>query len=335
MNIIINIIFFVLFIVSPLLSQTLDEGDNSSNGKEVDYEAKGLEVLPDVIIKPDSSSPNIIVVDKSRQKVYLYRYDGTMNRVKTFECTTGANRGNKEMYGDSKTPEGIYFFNKTREATDLVELYGSYVAKQYGIRAFDITFPNIFDRLMKRRGSGIWLHGTDRSDRIGVPYDTRGCVVVSNDNMEFLTSFIDLSLTPIIISRKVEFISAEKNQVEQNKIDDFLDKWKNSWQNNDMETYSGSYSQNFRNKGKNINQWIEYKSRVLKEYSMINISLSNISIYKSDEYLLVQFIQDFKTNNYADKGIKKLYLVEENGLKIVGEEWTNIELVKIDQFPGQ
>jgi len=56
---------------------------------------------------------DLILVEKSAQKLHLYRYDGLYHLVKTYACGTGEQQGQKRQEKDEKTPEGIYFSTRS------------------------------------------------------------------------------------------------------------------------------------------------------------------------------------------------------------------------------
>ncbi|MCP4726841.1 MAG: L,D-transpeptidase family protein [bacterium] len=328
-------ILFILTIGSDRILYAQNGNDNG-NGKTLSFEEKNLSYFPDPLIKVDEDVfPFIIVVDKYTQKTILYKYDGNLHRIKTLDCTTGANRGIKQTYGDLKTPEGVYFFNKIRDKEDLAELYGRQVSKMFGIRSFDISFPNSIDRILKRRGSGIWLHGTDKPERIGIPYDTRGCVVMADESVDVLTPYITLNRTPLIIAKKIDHVSPGEIEVERHKVETMINKWKRSWQNAELETYADCYSAGYRNKGMSLTSWLSYKTEMLNRYDWINVKISELNILRGDEYYYVRFLQEFETDSYKDRGIKTLYLIEEeNKLKIIREEWDEYKEPEVSSSPG-
>ncbi|MEA1997623.1 MAG: L,D-transpeptidase family protein, partial [Gemmatimonadota bacterium] len=122
------------------------------------------------------SSSYAILVDKKRQSLDLFKSSPQGPQlVKQYRCTTGKdNNGSKHREGDLRTPNGVYFFTGMREDETL--------PAKYGVRAFVMDYPNDYDRLQDKTGSGIWLHAVDDDSRVEISYDTEGCVVVTNDD---------------------------------------------------------------------------------------------------------------------------------------------------------
>ena len=146
----------------------------------------------------ESSEPlHLILIEKDLQKLSLYRYDGIYTLVKTYRCVTGKQRGDKEKENDDKTPEGIYFNNKTFRDNEITI---------FGDRAFGLSYPDIFDDLDGKGGSGIFVHGTNRDIS---PYSTNGCLVLDNLDLADLDRRIPFNATPVIIGGRLPYRFAD------------------------------------------------------------------------------------------------------------------------------
>ncbi|MFW8601199.1 L,D-transpeptidase family protein [Desulfobacterota bacterium M19] len=130
---------------------------------------------------------SIILVEKDFQRLRVLRYDGRLQVMTEYTAATGENFGPKIVEGDKKTPEGIYFITK------------KYIDKKltvFGTKAFHLNYPNIFDRLEKRDGHGIFIHGTNKKLR----YDsTNGCISLNNNDLSQLAQFLKVGTIPVII----------------------------------------------------------------------------------------------------------------------------------------
>ncbi len=130
---------------------------------------------------------SIILVEKDFQRLRVLRYDGRLQVLTEYTAATGENFGPKIVEGDKKTPEGIYFITK------------KYIDKKltvFGTKAFHLNYPNIFDRLEKRAGHGIFIHGTNKKLR----YDsTNGCISLNNNDLSQLARFLKVGTIPVII----------------------------------------------------------------------------------------------------------------------------------------
>lgn len=139
-----------------------------------------------------------IVVEKRTQTLRLFgNRDGLPVLLHTYPCTTGQVPGVKRRSGDLRTPDGVYV------VTDL--LSGSRLPERYGALALPLNYPNAWDRHLERDGSGIWLHGSDRLGSPFSPRDTRGCVLLRNEDLLELTRLVVPEVTPILIAENVAY----------------------------------------------------------------------------------------------------------------------------------
>jgi murein L,D-transpeptidase YafK len=103
----------------------------------------------------------------------------------------------------------------------------------------------------------------------------------------------------------------------------FMDKWQNSWKNKDLSSYMSCYSKYFQSRGMGWQQWKQYKNRLNKKHSTISVTIDGVQGFRHNGYNLVAFRQDYRSESLKSKGIKRLYLSENNGeLKILRELWT-------------
>ena len=166
--------------------------------------------VPRNIILSDANE--IIVVSKKKQKLYFYeKKGGKFTLLKTFDCSTGKEEGRKQIEGDKKTPEGIYFFIKEYKERELSDIYGA--------KAYVMDYPNFFDKLDNRSGSAIWLHGIDK---ILKKRNSNGCVALKNRDLKFLSKKIHLFKTPIIIVEDVKLTYASTQKSLKRKIKSFI-----------------------------------------------------------------------------------------------------------------
>jgi hypothetical protein len=124
----------------------------------------------------------------SKGKDILYKMSG-MSAVKEYPCIHGRAEGDKQVQGDLKTPEGIYFITrKVNQKLDFME---------YGPHAFALNYPNPVDRLRGKTGGGIWLHSKGQPIK-GI--QTRGCVAVEQEDITALVPDLPAG-TPVLIAQ--------------------------------------------------------------------------------------------------------------------------------------
>lgn len=129
----------------------------------------------------------LILVEKNLQRLRVLEYDGDLKVVADYPSATGENFGIKEVSGDSKTPEGIYFIT-TIFKDDEITIFGD--------KAFHLDYPNFFDREEGRNGDGIYIHGTNKQLELN---STNGCVTLSNSDLDDLEKYLSQAITPVVI----------------------------------------------------------------------------------------------------------------------------------------
>ena len=153
----------------------------------------GLWDGPILFYKGNGKPIHLILVEKAFQKLHLYTYDGRYKLIKSYNCSTGENRGKKQEENDEKTPEGIYF-NVTSYRDSKVTLFGD--------RAFGLSYPDIFDSLEGNCGNGIFIHGSNQTIK---PFSTNGCVVLNTRDLADLDRRASLKKTPVIIANHLPY----------------------------------------------------------------------------------------------------------------------------------
>jgi murein L,D-transpeptidase YafK len=258
---------------------------------------------------PEEGSDYAILVDKSAQKVFLYRWDNLFAPVKVYNASTGENNGPKAKRNDKRTPEGIYFFTDAYEKSKL--------APRYGSRAFPLDYPNPMDKKKGRDGYGIWFHGLDRPLK---PKDTNGCIALNNRNIDELAHYIQLNDTPVVITSRVEMVSPNEQDKEKEQLLEVIEDWRRAWENKEIDRYMSYYSPHFTSDGKNREQWKEYKALVANKYNQITVKIENLRLLKNDGIVLAKFDQRYSSERLHSKGEKRLYLQQNSTeWKIVGE----------------
>ncbi len=271
--------------------------------------------IPDALIEPgEGSNRFIIVVEKATQKLFLYEYQvNQYYLVRSLDCTTGENIGDKWIEGDKKTPQGFYLFIRKSVESELAPIYG--------VLAYPMDYPNFWDRQTGKDGSGIWMHGLDRPR---VPRDTNGCIALENFDIMNLEPFVHLYNVPIIIYDRISFADQKEIAHQAAKIKAFVETWRTAWESLDINAYSSKYSKDFiSNDKKDYQAWMEHKQRLIQKYKTIKVGLSDLRIFRHNGVIVTLFNQSYKgDDSFASEGRKRLFLKEENGkLKIAAEVW--------------
>ncbi|EQC51137.1 L,D-transpeptidase family protein [Bacteriovorax sp. DB6_IX] len=290
---------------------------------------KAQEYLPSpLLLLSDYFSHHVIVAEKSTHTLYLYKNTGGLPKLQLkYQMATGKKAGDKIFQGDHRTPEGIYHFTEFLTHQDLLKRHGK-AGEIYGVGAFVMNYPNPIDRYQGKTGGGIWLHSTNDETRIDKGLDSRGCIVAHNQNLIKISQFIELNKTPIIVVHTLEHLKKNTWQGEREQIIQSVENWAEAWRTENFNEYISHYSKDkFKDPRKGGYQnFKNYKRAVFANPGAPEIGISNLTILKTDEYAVVTFKQDYKSNTIQDTGKKILYLQKDPYYKwkIVAERWSKL-----------
>lgn len=254
------------------------------------------------------------LVDKKARTLTVWRQEGdTVKLVSSWPTDIGEKDGDKLVAGDKRTPEGVYFFQTTMDGHKV-----NY--QDYGNRIFTLDYPNYFDRLEKKTGTGIWFHAIPETKSL--LRGSKGCVVVRNQVIDYLSQYIELKRTPMVISNTVDYLEPEKWRELRSQYQSWLESWRQSWMGKDIEAYLAQYSERFMGNGMNKEQWRAYKKNLAGRYKFININLKDVQIFNQGPKIVLRFLQDYKSDMNQDFGSKILYALKTGDkYEIVGESW--------------
>jgi murein L,D-transpeptidase YafK len=305
-----------LILLLTIAAAPVDSGPTSDRRDEASLRGK----LPTSIIRL-SEGGYALLVEKSTQSLILYRgtADGTPGLVRVVSANTGERAGDKLQEGDLRTPEGIYFF------TSIID--GRKLPPEYGVRAFVTDFPNVFDRLAGKKGSNIWLHATDEPERVENGYNTRGCVVLTNDDMNGLTPLIKpgtrSDATVLVVRDELELLNQPAASEQRRSMIDLVKGWEEAWESMDIDRYMAFYSRSFAGMGRDYDALRAYKGRLTRQYQHISVEISNLQLFRHDGELVAVFDQSYHSDRYRARSTKRLYFMNEAGSwKIVRESST-------------
>ena len=285
--------------------------------------------IPSAFISLGNRQPTYgIVVEKNKHRLTVFELqeNGNYSAIKSYQAITGKEMGDKKYSGDNRTPEGIYFVVGQKQSDELAKRWGKSASK-YGPRAFVLDYPNIFDKRSHKTGFGIWIHGVDKETRILTPFDTEGCVALTNKDVLDVSNYISTWETPVVIVDQMQPASVSYIQDEREKVLNMLETWRKSWESSDINTYTGFYSNNFYSLGKTKTQWQNFKKSLAKlRRNDIRVQISEPKILAFKNQLLVEFLQKYSAKGKEDFGRKFLYLHQEGSeFKIIAEKWYSIK----------
>ncbi|MDQ6992268.1 MAG: L,D-transpeptidase family protein [Mariprofundus sp.] len=271
--------------------------------------------LDALLLGPDVAS--LFLFDKARSRMFVYQPggDGRLKKITDEYVVTGSIKGDKTHSGDGRTPTGVYHFTK--------KLQGKALQAIYGPMAFPIDYPNELDRLHQKDGSGIWLHGYPIDVSRRPPQDTRGCFSLSNDRLSAMDSHIRLGKTWVVVGNNLRFGRRHENSKLLASVKQDLEAWRRDWTNLKSDPYLAHYHRSFHSGKYNLAAWKKYKKRVNGSKSFIDVRLSDLTLIRDPnrwpegEVVVAEFMQHYRSTNYADVSRKRLYLARQNS----GEDW--------------
>lgn len=136
----------------------------------------------------DGPEVTLVVAQKGARTLQLFN-NSTLLKSYHFELGF-APVGDKHFEGDGRTPEGLYFIDRSNPRSSYHLSVG-------------ISYPNDQDRAFaeaqgRRPGGDIFIHGTPREMRHKRDW-TAGCLAVKNEEVEEIFSMVRAG-TPILLT---------------------------------------------------------------------------------------------------------------------------------------
>jgi len=261
--------------------------------------------LPMMQLAPSQSHALLVDTDRSRLYVFANR-GGEPSYVTDFYISLGKNGVEKRREGDQKTPLGVYTIVSSKEK----------LPDFYGPGAFPISYPNEWDKLHKRNGYGIWLHGTPSETYSRPPRATDGCVVLTNDDLRRLARYVDVGRTPVVISGDIEWAPPGRWQESRGEFMAAFEQWRADWESRDTARYLSHYSPRFRADGKDLAAWGAQKRKVNARKAWVKVGVSDLSVFghpDGDGMFVVTFAQDYRSSNLSNRTVKRQYWSRDQG----------------------
>jgi murein L,D-transpeptidase YafK len=258
------------------------------------------------------SKKYLILAHKEKKEITLYKIDeNNYNMVLKDNVIIGEKQGDKRLEGDLKTPEGVY--DLTEKLTKLDEFYGPL--------ALVTSYPNTFDKILNKKGHGIWIHGMPLNE--SREEYTKGCIALDNTKLEELDENIEPQKSVLLITDE----NLKKTTKEEiSTILSSIFKWREAWKTSNINEYINFYAQSFkRYDGMNYERFKEYKSRIFSKKEKKHISFSNINVapYPNslNKHMFKIFMDEvYKTKYFSFVGKKELYIELKNDkIKILAE----------------
>lgn len=275
-----------------------------------------LQKVPSYLLEMAPEQKYALVVDTSKYTLYVFANDNGRPRYVADYCTTiGRNGIEKLREGDKKTPLGIYHVTGNLQRDYLVRTYGN-LSALYGDGAFPLNYPNEWDRRLGRSGHGIWLHGVPFDTYSRPPRASDGCVALTNEDMVAVSKHVQVGLTPVIISPKVEWVDAKAPQSARDDLRRALEQWRSDWESLDTDRYLRHYSGQFSAGRQNLATWSQQKRSVNANKTWVKVKVDRVSMFLypgKNDLAVVTFEQQYSSNNLNNQMRKRQYWQREGG----------------------
>jgi len=275
-------------------------------------------LFPAYLIQLPRSVTTVLVAETDTSM--LHRYENGENGIVFHDSgymSIGQNGVGKRQAWDRRTPLGIYFVNERLDTSGLHE--------KYGPMAFPLDYPNVWDRIKKRAGDGIWIHGVAANSERRPPLDTDGCIAVPNEALMILEGALRPMITPVIITRDVNWVSADEISAIRKELKITLDAWARSFRSGDLYGYLSLYAEDFEFRGMDRSEWTAYRVQSIAATPIRGFSIDDLLLLGDPEeegFYLSRFRQTIIDEANTVVTIKRLYWRRstDGELRIVAED---------------
>ena len=270
------------------------------------------DLVPRAILQLREDQKYALVVDAKRSRLYVYENQaGQLKFVTDYYISQGKLGINKLKAGDQKTPIGVYYITG--------RLSGARLPDFYGAGALPINYPNEWDRLNGRSGSGIWLHGTPPDSFSRPPLSSDGCVVLTNPDLHKLAASIEVGKTPVVISDNVEFVNQKKLDSDRSTAVKLVDAWRRDRESQNSVRLIANYSNQFKSeRGENLATWFPKHQQVRLGTKNVSITLRDITFFLypgRDDLIVGTFTEHAQIDKNKNSVRRRQYWARE------GEQW--------------
>lgn len=266
------------------------------------------------VIAPHSSiPPRLIAVDKNKQQLFVFAKGQDLNISQSFICTTGQRSGDKLVQGDLKTPEGVYFV--------VQRLDSGLDYTMYGKEAYTLNYPNPVDRLRRKTGYGIWIHG--RGEAIS-PLITQGCVAMNNEDLATIGDLLTPG-TPVALTDSLNQDKAlpPQDAAAVKKLENHVEAWARAWGQRSTAMFDFYDKQAYSIANEPFEKFQAQKVRLFKHLPWIKTSVRDVQVLQGPGYWVTWFYQEYEAPNLSTQGVRRLYWLQNDKgqFEIVGMEW--------------
>lgn len=232
--------------------------------------------LPAYLLEVPESVTDILIADTGSATMHRFvrSADGFVEKDRRYMSIGQAGVG-KEKAWDRKTPLGIYFITERLDTSKLHD--------KYGVAAFPLDYPNVWDRFNDRTGYGIWLHGVDHKNPQRPALDTDGCLSLPNDELLRLIDTLKPLVTPVIVARQLDWALPSDLDALRLEFRLALDLWRESQVQGDLVAYLSLYANDFIYREMDRDAWSSYRLGVFEARQLEGVTLDNVMLVADPE----------------------------------------------------
>jgi hypothetical protein len=233
--------------------------------------------IPAAFVRIPDSVTTLFVAEISTARFHRFdRVGNTLELSGSYYMSIGKEGAGKERSGDKRTPFGAYFVTEQLDTTKL--------HRKYGITAFSLDYPNVWDLRANRDGDGIWVHGVDPDGGQRPERDTDGCIALSNEDLAHLVPVFKANTTPVLVTQSVNWTAAGDNDELRTALENEIELWVDSKARGDQHAYLSFYDEQFERWGMNQREW--------SSFNLLTDSLRGISSVVGSELFLVAYPEE-------------------------------------------
>lgn len=259
------------------------------------------DMMPRQVLQLREDQKHVLLVDARRSRLYVYaNRGGQLKFVTDYYISQGKLGVNKLKEGDQKTPVGIYYITSHLPGERLPDFYGS--------GALPINYPNEWDKINGRSGSGIWLHGTPSDSFSRPPLSSDGCVVLTNPDLHKLTSSVEVGKTPVVISESIDFVNKTKWDNDRALATRLVDNWRRDVESLVPTRVVANYSRKFKSdRGEDVNAWLGKHQQFMSGVRNLSVKLRDATyfFYPGREDMIVSTFTQESTFGKSKTSIRK------------------------------
>ena len=273
-------------------------------------------LIPRAVLKLRDDQKHVLIVDARRSRLYVYENrDGQLKFVNDYYITQGKLGVNKIKAGDQKTPLGVYYITGRLSGPRLPDFYGA--------GALPINYPNEWDKINGRSGSGIWLHGTPSDSFSRPPLASDGCVVLSNPDLHKLYESVEIGKTPVVIADHVDFVDKDKWASDRSLATKLLESWRRDMESLNTTRLLANYSPRFKSAvGEDLRTWYGKQPHYPSGGNLaVSVKDTTFFLYPGEEDMIVGTFTEESVLGKSRQSVRKrqYWALEGTQWKIVSE----------------